>query len=300
MLFEGKMDRIEEKAANQPPRKKLLGIVGSMRKLGNCELFIKEISRLVPETHDLRLIRLPELTIKPCTGCYQCIISGTCSQADDDVSFVMQNVAEADALIIAAPVYFLGVQGSVKNLLDRGFSFYNSVNAFEGKPCILTTTYAMADKIGVATQTLRTLAAIFCLDVVASVQLQCALPGQVLKNERHRRTAARLAPLLFGKKRARRADGCPFCGNDIVRMAKSSLICTLCHGRFSIDTDGLAIKQKEGWPIGQLRFIEEHTEWLKGMKDRFLAEKKDLLRSSLPYKEMGTWLTPPSKDRSGP
>ena len=290
---------MEEKAANQAPRRTVLGIVGSLRKLGNCELFIKEISRLVPETHDLSLIRLPELTIKPCTGCYQCIIAGTCSQAGDDVSFVIQNVAEADGLIIAAPVYFLGAQGSVKNLLDRGFSFYNSVNALQGKPCILATTYAMTDKVGVAAQTLRTLAAILCVDVVASVQLQCALPGEVLKNERHRRTAARLAPLLFGKKQARLAGGCPFCGNDIVRMVKNGLICTLCHGRFSMDNDGLPIKQKEGWPIGQPRFIKEHTEWLKGMKDRFLAEKKDLLRLSLPYKEMGTWLTPPSKDESG-
>lgn len=290
---------MEEKAPNQVPRKKLLGIVGSMRKLGNSELFIKEMSRLIPEAHDLSLIRLPELEIKPCTGCYQCIITGTCSQAEDDASFVLQSIAGADALIIAAPVYFLGVQGSVKNFLDRGFSFYGSVNASRDKPCVLATTYAMDDKVGASAQTLRTLAAILCLDVVASVQLQCALPGEVLKNPRHRRTVARLAPMLFGKKRTRQAGGCPFCGNDIVRIIKGGLICTLCHGRFSLN-EGRVTKQKEGWPIGQPRFIQEHTEWLKGMKDRFLAEKKDLLRVSLPYKEIGTWLTPPSKDKAGP
>jgi NAD(P)H-dependent FMN reductase len=295
MLLGGKMDKIKGNVAGQAPKKRLLGIVCSMRKLGNCELFIKETARLIPEKHDLGLIRLPELAIKPCTGCYQCIITGTCSQKNDDVPFILQSIAEADALIIAAPVYFLGAHGSVKNLLDRGFSFYGSVEAYQGKPCIVACTHAMPDKVGVSTQALQTLAAILCLDIVASVRLHCALPGEVLKNQVHRRTAARLAPLLFGKRRPKRAGGCPFCGNDIVRMVKGAFICTLCHGRFSIE-DGRTTRQKEGWPIGQPRFIGEHTEWLKGVKDRFLAEKKDLLRLSLPYKEMGSWLTPPSKD----
>lgn len=290
------MDHINEYATVQAPRKRLLGIVGSMRKLGNCELFIKEISRLIPETHELGLIRLPELNIRPCTGCYQCIIAGTCSQQDDDVSFVMESIAQADALILAAPVYFLGAQGSLKNLLDRGFFFYRSVDRFRGKPCILTCTYAMTDKVGVSSQTLRTLAAILCLDVLALVQLQCALPGDVLKDPSHLRTAGRLAPMVFGRKPQRRtAEGCPFCGNDIVRMVKGGFICTLCHGRFSFE-EGRAVKREEGWPIGQPRFIEEHTAWLKGMKDRFLAEKKELLRLSLPYKDMGSWLSPRSRD----
>jgi multimeric flavodoxin WrbA len=295
------MDQIREEAAHREPRKRLLGIVGSMRKLGNCELFIKEISRLIPEEHDLNLIRLPELNIKPCTGCYQCIITGTCQERDDDVPFVLDSIAEADGLVIAAPVYFLGTQGSVKNFLDRGFSFYGSVGKVsQGKPCLLATTYAMTGRVGVSTQTLRTLAAILCLDVQASVKLRCALPGEVLKNPSHRRTAARLAPLLFGKKQPpKRGTGCPFCGNDIVRIVKNGFICTLCQGRFSME-EGHPRKQREGWPIGQLRFIKEHSEWLIGMKDRFLAEKKNLLRLSLPYKEMGSWLIPPSKDSTIP
>lgn len=284
--------------ANSGSRIKLLGIVGSMRKLGNCELFIKETSRLIPEAHDLGLIRLPELDIKPCTGCYHCITTGSCPQKDD-VSFVMRSIAESDGLIIAAPVYFLGVQGSIKNLLDRAFSFYGSVKESEGKPCILACTYAMPDKVGVSIQTLRTLAAILCLDVAASVRLPCALPGEVLTKPQHRRTALRLAPLLFGGRRTRRTGGCPFCGNDIVRMVRNGFICTLCHGRFSLE-EGRAVKGREGWPIGQPRFIQEHTEWLKGMKDRFMAEKKGLLRVSLSYKDMGTWLTPPSKENSCP
>jgi NAD(P)H-dependent FMN reductase len=292
------MEESKENSALSSPQKRLLGIVGSMRKLGNCELFIKEMARLLPEPHALSLIRLPELDIKPCTGCYQCIATGTCPQKDD-VSFVIRSISEADGLIIAAPVYFLGAQGSIKNLLDRAFSFYGSIKASEGKPCVLACTYAMPNKVGVSTQTLRTLAAILCLDVVASVRLSCALPGEVLSNPQHRRTAARLATLLFAERKKRGAGGCPFCGNDIVRMVKNGFICTLCHGRFSLE-EGRAVKREQGWPIGQPRFIQEHTEWLKGMKDRFMAEKKGLLRLSLPYKEMGTWLTAPSKDNSDP
>ena len=116
------MEESKENGVLSSPQKRLLGIVGSMRKLGNCELFIKETARLIPEPHALSLIRLPELDIKPCTGCYQCIATGACPQKDD-VSFVIRSIAEADGLIIAAPVYFLGAQGSIKKLLHLlGFS----------------------------------------------------------------------------------------------------------------------------------------------------------------------------------
>jgi NAD(P)H-dependent FMN reductase len=280
---------------NKP--KRLLGIVGSMRRLGNCELFIKETARLVPEPHELSLIRLPQIDIRPCTGCYQCIITGSCRHKDD-VAFVTKSIGEADGLIIAAPVYFLGAHGCIKNLLDRAFSFYGSVAGFQNKPCILACTHAMPDKVGVSTQMLRVLAAILCLDVVECAMLDCTLPGEVITNPHHRRTATRLAHRLFGRKRKRRTKGCPFCGNDIVRMVKDGLICTLCHGRFTID-QGRATRQAEGWPIGEPRFVKEHTQWLKGMKDRFVAEKKGLLRVTLPYEEMGTWLIPPSSDRTG-
>ena len=53
--------------------KTVLGIVASPRRLGNCEIMAKEISRQIPQPHELKLLRLSDFHIKPCRGCYLCL-----------------------------------------------------------------------------------------------------------------------------------------------------------------------------------------------------------------------------------
>ena len=53
--------------------KNILAIIGSLRKLGNCEIMAKEISRRIDEPHELRLLRLSEYEIRSCRGCYNCL-----------------------------------------------------------------------------------------------------------------------------------------------------------------------------------------------------------------------------------
>jgi len=271
-------------------RRRILGIVGSRRKLGNCEVFVKEIARQVPGEHDLALIRLPDLTILPCSGCYRCIAEGRCWIADD-IPFVVDQVASADGIIIASPVYFLGTHASVKGLLDRVFSFFPAVEKRGKIPSILVNTYGMKDKFGCAPQALLTLAAF--LDVRASVSLKAALPGEILSSRAHLRAAARLGKLLFGGKAPRRKGrACPFCGNEIVRMRKDDFICTVCNGSFTLDGRGRVERGGGGGDVGDIDFLREHRKWLMGMKARFMRERKALLGRSLPYKEMGTWVKP--------
>ena len=100
--------------------KKILGIVGSPRKLGNCEIFIKEVLRNVSEPHTADLIRLNDFTIEACRGCYRCLFTEDgCPQADD-LALLLHTILEADALIVAAPTYFLGPNACLKRLSGRG------------------------------------------------------------------------------------------------------------------------------------------------------------------------------------
>jgi NAD(P)H-dependent FMN reductase len=271
---------------------RILGLIGSQRKLGNCELFVKEVARNVSQEHDLRLIRLPSLDVRPCNGCYHCVSEGTC-RIEDDIPFVIREIVSSDALIIAAPVYFLGAHASVKSLLDRAFSFFGALDGTQGKPCVLVNMYGMRDRIGVAPQTLLSLASFLGLRVKASVNLQAALPGDVIANRNHLRSAARLANLLLtGGAMHRLRRSCPFCGNDVVRMGKKDFTCTLCHGSFLLNEHGTPTKSREGWQVGNIDFIRAHREWLKGMKTRFLRRKREIIARSLPYKDMGTWIEP--------
>ncbi len=271
----------------------ILGIIGSQRKLGNCELVVKEISKKIEIEHNLNLIRLPALNIRPCNGCYRCIDhDGTCS-IEDDASFLIGQVAAADAVIIAAPVYFLGAHASVKCLLDRAFSFFTTMENLARKPCILVTTYGMKDRIGVAPQALLTLASFLGFDVKGNVALEAALPGDVLRNKKHVRTIERLAQNLFLPNRQKRsAHACPFCGSEIVRMRPADFVCTLCHGTFHLDASGKAVGDKKGWEVGNIEFVRSHREWLRGMKQNFLANRKEIVRLTMPYKEIGRWIEP--------
>ena len=268
----------------------ILGLVASQRRLGNCELFVKEVSNQLPFDHHLQLIRLPSLDIRPCAGCYRCLADGACP-LDDDLSFLREKIAAADALVVAAPVYFLGAHASLKTLLDRGFAFFSTIARTHRKPAVLASTYGIADRVGVAPQTIRAFASFLCLDVRAEVRIQAALPGEVLTKDKNRRLVARAARALSGE-RSVMPRGCPFCGNDIWRRKGRGFICTLCHGGFTMDGSGRPQAVRAGWQVGDAEFIAAHREWLKGMKDRFVQHRKEILRVTLQYKDMGEWLEP--------
>ena len=273
--------------------KRILGLVGSSRRLGNCEVFVKEISRHVPGESTLSLIRLPALDIKPCRACYACIMGESCP-VSDHMGFLKDQIIQSDALLIAAPVYFLGAHSIIKRILDRGFLFYEDAQRNEHKPCILVNLYGIEGKMGVASQTLRALAGVICLDVKASVNLRAALPGEAVSDQRNIDLARKLGELIFSDKAPRTRKGCPYCGCEIVRLHGGQLVCTLCHGSFTLDAKARPVKGKAGWgEIGTVKFVREHSAWLKGMRDKYMANRKELLRLALPYKDMGTWVEPP-------
>jgi NAD(P)H-dependent FMN reductase len=289
-----KMSLAGSKRDSKVDPKRVLGLVGSSRRLGNSEIFIKEMSRYIPVDSTLELIRLPNLDIKPCRACYSCIMGESCPLTDH-MGFLKNQVLCSDALLIAAPVYFLGAHSIVKRILDRGFLFYEDAERNEHKPCVLINLYGIEEKMGVASQALRALAGVLCLDVKASVSLNAALPGEVLMQDRNIELAKRLGAILFSDTNGTITGGCPFCGCDIVRMHERRLICSLCHGSFTLDANAKPVEEEPGWEIGTVKFVREHTAWLKSMRDKYLLERKNLLRLTLPYKDIGTWVEPPKE-----
>ena len=83
----------------------ILGIIGSPRRRGNCELMVKTIGRQINRPHRLRLLRLTEFDLQPCRACYRCLFEGNCP-LDDDYGLIVEALLNADACILAAPTYF--------------------------------------------------------------------------------------------------------------------------------------------------------------------------------------------------
>jgi multimeric flavodoxin WrbA len=280
---------INNSMPNAQHPKLVLGLVGSPRKLGNCEVFVKEISNRLDISHKLKLIRMPSLNILPCNACYGCVMDKPCPN-EDDMAFLLSQIVEADAVIMASPIYYLGAHSIFKRILDRGFLFFTVLEKTYGKPCILINTYGIEGRIGAAPQALMTFAAFLGLDIKASLNIKAALPGEILMSEEGQQKAKDLAGILFSDKTIRNEDGCPFCGCEIVRMEQGKFICTLCHGSFAVDNQGKAVRIKEGGVLGTMEHMFKHKEWLRSMKDKFLQNKKEIIKVITRYKDIGEWI----------
>ena len=116
--------------------KNLLGIVASPRRLGNSEIFIKELYRQLRGVWESKLIRLSELNLRPCQGCYRCLFEEMKCIQQDDLNLILEALAQSDAYVVAAPTYFLGANATLKLLLDRGLSFYAHFDKLWGKPAV--------------------------------------------------------------------------------------------------------------------------------------------------------------------
>lgn len=237
---------------------------------------------------------MPSLDIRPCKACYGCITGGSCPNRDD-MDFLLDRIVEADAIIIASPVYFLGAHSIFKQVLDRGFLFYRVLRETYGKPCILLNLYAIDDRVGVSSQTLMSFASCLGLSIEACVDLKAALPGEIVLQKESASMAKSLAHRLFSSEKPPAGHACPFCGCSIVRMKKTGFLCTLCHGSFVLDGNGETKPLKEGGFLGDPEHMLLHKAWLASMKDAFMERKREILKTTIRYKNIGEWIEPGKK-----
>lgn len=277
--------------------KNILGIIASPRKLGNCEIFIKEISRHCEVEHTLHLIRLADFYIKPCKGCYGCLSGAKKCRLKDDLDIIISAMKAADALIVAAPTYFLGPNGTLKMLLDRGLCFYAHSDQLWHKPAIGIGIAGIKGKEG------YTLLGIdnFLKSILADVKQRCmvygALPGEVFLNQKNRQTAKKLARALFKAPAFPSNPCCPLCYGDTFQFLENNQVrCMLCsnRGTLSIQNDQVTIKiDSEGHDFNlNDETANEHRLWLEKMQERFLKEKSKLKKIVLPYRKEGIWIKP--------
>ncbi|HHT9120186.1 MAG TPA: flavodoxin family protein [Candidatus Hypogeohydataceae bacterium YC41] len=100
-------------------KKKLLAIAGSPRKGGNTDLLLAEVLRTAQGAGvDTHMLKLSELKIAPCTDCGACRKTGECVQ-QDDMQAVYTQLLDSYYIVIASPLYFMGVSAQLKALIDR-------------------------------------------------------------------------------------------------------------------------------------------------------------------------------------
>lgn len=107
---------------------KVLLINGSPNANGNTSIALNEMIKVFKtEGVETNLVQVGNKDIRGCTACGNCFHLGRCI-FDDAVNEVAPLFAEADGLVVGAPVYYSSPNGTIISFLDRLFYSTNAIN----------------------------------------------------------------------------------------------------------------------------------------------------------------------------
>ena len=114
----------QQKEGNMDNRLRVVAINGSPHgAVGNTSQMIQMIaSALSQESIVVEEINLTDKRIEYCIGCAICLEKDRCWRPDDYAG-VAEKLLNADAIILAAPVYFGHVTAQMKTFLDRSLAY---------------------------------------------------------------------------------------------------------------------------------------------------------------------------------
>ncbi|MDE4908134.1 flavodoxin family protein [Methanogenium marinum] len=103
---------------------KLLAINGSPRKTWNTATLLEHACEGAESVGgEARLIHLSDLNFSGCTSCFACKRLGGNSYGrcaiDDDVTPLLAEIEEVDAVILGSPIYFGAETGLMRNFMER-------------------------------------------------------------------------------------------------------------------------------------------------------------------------------------
>lgn len=96
---------------------KIVVLNGSARK-GNTDTAIQAFVQGAKEHNEVEIIKADELNIHPCKGCGACQCYKGCVD-QDDTNPTVDKIADADMILFATPVYWWGMTGQLKLLIDK-------------------------------------------------------------------------------------------------------------------------------------------------------------------------------------
>lgn len=106
------------------PMYRIIGIAGSPRNGGNSETLLDaaldEARQAGGETEK---IRLSDLFFSGCTECEDCYATGECS-INDDMAVIYEALEQADRILLASPIFFMGLPSQPKAMIDRSQCYW--------------------------------------------------------------------------------------------------------------------------------------------------------------------------------
>ena len=281
--------------------KTILGIIGSPRKLGNCEIMVKEISRNITEPHDLRLLRLTDFDIRPCTGCYACLFQRGRLRYPGRLPDGRRRRPHRGRPDRLGPHLFPRPQRRTQAIPGPGYRPVSPFGKTLGKARCRHRHCGHSRPGGIHPARHRELSE---ADAGGCQGLSALLRGSARRGLHGRvepGAAKEIAHALFTPPAPKSGPHCPLCGGDTFRfLGENRVRCMLCSNagtiRFSGDTPVLDTRRGDHELFLTREDAVAHREWLVGMKARFMAHKNELKQISTGYRHTGTWVQPAAPD----
>lgn len=102
----------------------ILAFAGSPRRHGNSETLLDWVLDAMGSHDDVTVEKVPltEADVNFCRGCNACERLNYCVQRDG-MDYLHDRIIEADAIILATPIYCMGICAQAKALIDRAQVF---------------------------------------------------------------------------------------------------------------------------------------------------------------------------------
>ncbi|SHI20837.1 Multimeric flavodoxin WrbA [Sporobacter termitidis DSM 10068] len=103
--------------------KKIVVLNGSPHAHGcTAALAEKVVKAAEQRAAEVKTYHLNTMNIKGCQGCFRCQQTGRCA-TEDDMQPIYDDIAAADGIVLASPVYMWSMSAQLKAAVDRLFAF---------------------------------------------------------------------------------------------------------------------------------------------------------------------------------
>jgi len=277
---------------------KIVGLIGSYRKLGNTEVLVKEaLMEAKRRGAQVSSLRLTDLRIDPCKGCMACafkledclILDGWCTFRD----ILLEN----DGVILGAPTYLLGPAGIIKMITDRNIAFRGRTLEHMGKPGAIIGVSGVVGWDPFSLPMLNVFMLSCGLRVVDQVMFYAQGPGEILLDDLAVERARKLGSNIFeaanqpAEKRTYLGDSglCPVCHQNLFSVKDGVLECALCRAKAKLEVVNGKTKlvfdpetlRDHRW--GEEALLEHFSSAVLPSGPRFLREKDEIRKRTSKY-----------------
>jgi hypothetical protein len=265
---------------------KLLGISASKRAWGNCDASVKAaLAGAIDAGAGTDFVRLPDLAIEACTGCFKCLHGDRICPIGDDLYGLLERIGAADSLVLAAPIYFLSPPAVLVALLDRLLVMGGAAEEVDRDRQALTLTLmGNARWRGVAEPLVNMTVSLLGFRIVESMGLVAEGPGEITTRPD---VMSRLEEIGGGLARNdaivpdRPAGVCPVCRSDFFRIEPPELTCPVCGTtgdlkRYIQSGEFVSTGAEPRWGLS---WLDRHIEaWVSPSLGRYRDRRRSILK----------------------